>query len=149
MILVSCTILEIWRKKTVSSFVRAELVALHDTGFNRAQISKQFNISRCYVQNTISKYKHPGTYDDLKRSEHPKKNDALGFRHLKRLIKGNARLSATKIASDLNANLQKLVTPPTVRTYLKELAFECVVKVKKQWLGVQHRQNGLIGVQST
>ena len=50
------------------------------------------------------------------------------------------RLRSTKIASDLNASLPKPVTTRTVRTYLKELVFEYVIKVKKQWLSVQHRQ---------
>ena len=39
-ILVSYTIPEIFmRKKPVSSFVRAQMVALHDAGFNQIQIS--------------------------------------------------------------------------------------------------------------
>ena len=86
-------------KKAVSSFVRAQMVALHDVGFNQVQISKQLNISRCCVQNAINKYKHLGIYDDSKRSGRPKKLDGRDFRHLKRLVKGDARLSATKIAS--------------------------------------------------
>ena len=58
-ILVSYTILEIFmRKKIVSSFVRAEVVALHDAGFNQVQISERLNIFRCCVQNVINKYKH-------------------------------------------------------------------------------------------
>ena len=60
-----------------------------------------------------------------------KKLYAQGFRYLKRLIKGDACLSTTKIASDLNASLPKPMTTRTVRTYLKELGFEYVVKVKK------------------
>ena len=127
-------------EKLVSSFVRAQVAALHDAGFNQIQISKQLNISRCCVQNTINKSKRLGTYDDSKRSGRPKKLDAWGFRHLKRLVKGDARLSATKIASDLNASLPKPTTTRTICTYLKELTFKYVVKVKKQWLGVQHRQ---------
>ncbi|CAM4796680.1 unnamed protein product [Rotaria magnacalcarata] len=115
-------------KKPVSSFVRAQAVALHDAGFRQVQISKQLNISRFCVQKAINKYKCLGTYDDLKRSGRLKKLDGRGFRHLKRLVKGEARLSATKIASDLNASLQKPVTTRTVRTYLRELGFEYVVK---------------------
>ena len=69
-----------------------------------------------------------------------KELDARNFRHLRRLIKGDVRLSATKIVSDLNPSLLKPVTIRTVRTYLKELDFEHVVKMKKQWLGVQRRQ---------
>ena len=63
-----------------------------------------------------------------------------GFQHLKRLIKGDPCLSATEVASDLNASLPKLVTTRTVLIYLKELAFEYVIKVTEQWLDVQHRQ---------
>ena len=69
-----------------------------------------------------------------------KKLDMQGFWHLKRLVKGDAHLSAGKIISDLNASLPKLVTTRTVRTYFEELGFEHVIKMKKQWLGVQHRQ---------
>ena len=76
----------------------------------------------------------------MKRSGRSKKVFGRNLRHLKRLVKGDARLSATKIASDLNASLPKPVTTRTIRTYLKDLGFEYVVKMKKQWLGVKHRQ---------
>ena len=120
--------------------MRAQVVALHGTGFNQVQISKQLNIFLCWVQNAINKYKHLGTYEDSKRSERPKKVDAQDLRHSKRLVKGDAHLYATKTASDLNASLSKSVTTQIVRTYLKELGFEYVVKVKKQSMGIQHRQ---------
>ena len=97
-------------KKRVSSIVQAQVVALRDAGFNQVQISKQLNISRCCVQNAINKYKRPGTYDDSKHSGRLKKLNAWGFWHLKRLVRGDAHLSATKIASDLNASLPKPVT---------------------------------------
>ena len=130
----------LWVKKPVPSFVRAQMRAVHDAAFNQAPISKQLNISRCCVQNVIKKYTRLGAYDHAKRSERPKELDTRGFRHLKRLAKGDERQSATKIASDLNANLPKPVTIRTVRTYLKQLAIEYVVKMKKQWLTIQHPQ---------
>ena len=58
-------------KKSVSSFVRAQMIALHDAGFNQLQNSKQLNISHCCVQNAIKKYKHLGIYNDLRRSWSP------------------------------------------------------------------------------
>ena len=60
-------------EKAFFSFVRAQLVVLHDAGFDQVQISKQFNVFRCCIQNTINKYKHLGTYEDSKRSGCPKK----------------------------------------------------------------------------
>ena len=43
--------------KAVASFVQAQVVALHEAGFNQVSISKQLNISRCCVQNAINKDK--------------------------------------------------------------------------------------------
>ena len=127
-------------RKVVSSFVRAQVVALHDARFSQIQISMRLNISRCCIQNMINKYKHRGIHEGSKRTGHPKKLDERSFRHLKRLAKDDARPNATKLASDLNASLPKLVTTRTVSTHLKELGFEYVVKVKTQWLGVQNRR---------
>ena len=80
----------------------------------------------------VNKYKHLSTYNHLKRYERPKKLHERDFRHLKRLVSGDARMSETKIASNLNASLPKPGTTQTVRTYLKELSFEYVIKMKKQ-----------------
>ena len=69
------------------------MVALYDAGFNQVQISKQLNVSPYYVQNAINKYKHPGiqSVQDVQKIL-----DARDFRHLKQLVKGDARLNATK-----------------------------------------------------
>ena len=123
-------------KKAVSPFVRAQVVALFDAGFNQIQISKQLKVSRCCVQNAIKRFRDQGTYNDLKRSGRPRKIFGRDLRHLKRLVKGDARLSVAKITSDLSASLPKPVTARTV----KELGFEYAAKVKKQWLGATHRK---------
>ena len=113
---------------------------LFDAGLTQVQISKQLKISRDYVQNAIKKFKETGQYNDLKRTGRPKKIPDRSVRHLKRQVKGDSRLSAAKITSDLNASLPKLVSTRTVRTYLRDLGFEYVVKIKKQWLSARHRQ---------
>ena len=84
--------------------------------------------------------KGQNAHDNLKCSGPSRKIyvDDLGY--LKRQTKGNAPYCG-EIMSDLNAaSLTKPVTTRTVRNYLKELGFEYVVKVKKQWLNVEHRQ---------
>ena len=111
------------RKKPVSSLVQAQVVILHDAEFHQVRISKQLNISRCCVQNAINTYKRPGTYDDSKRLGRPRKLNTRGFRQLKRLVKGDACLSATKIASDLNASLLKPITQ-----------YEQFVLIRKNWI---------------
>ena len=127
-------------KKAISPFVRPQVVALFDAGFNQVQISKQLKVSRCCVQNAIKKFRDQGIYNDLKRSGRPREIFGRDLRHLKRLVKGDASLSAAKITSDSSASLPKPVTARTVRNYLKELGFEYAVKVKKQWLGATYRK---------
>ena len=64
-------------------------------------------MSRCCVQNVTNKDKHPGTYEDSKRSERREKFDGWGLGHLKRLVKDDTHLNATKIVSNLNASFAK------------------------------------------
>ena len=52
------------------------------------------------------------------------------FRHLKQPAKGDRRLSAAKIASDLNGSFAKPITT-TVCRYLRNLGFEYVIKIKR------------------
>ena len=60
-------------KKPVHPNIRAQAAVLHDTGLNPVQISKQLKVSRCCVQNAIKKYKKLRRFDDLQRTERPKK----------------------------------------------------------------------------
>ena len=118
-------------KKPVESIVRAQAVALFDSGLNQVQISRQLNISRHCVQNAVKKYKKTRQCNDFPRTGRPKKIPNRGVRHLKRLVKHDGRLSAAKITSDLNASLPKSVSTRTIRCYLRDLGYEYVVKIKK------------------
>ena len=60
--------------------------------------------------------------------------------HLERLVKFESRLSASKITSELNNSLPKPVTTRTIRNYLRELSYEYVVKLTKQWSSTHHRE---------
>ena len=127
-------------KKAQAPLVRAQAVALHDAGLSQVRIAEQLKVSRCFVQNAIKKFDRRHHHNDAKRSGRPKKITGRNVRTLKRLVKGNHRLSATKIMSDLNSVLPKPVSVTTVRRYLKKLGFEYVVKIKKQWLNAKHRR---------
>ena len=118
-------------KKPVDSIVLAQAAALSDSGLNQVQISRQLNISRHCVQNTVEKYKKTRQYNDFPRTGRPKKIPNRGIRHLKRLVKDDGRLSEAKITSDLNASLPKPVSTRTVHRYLRDLGYEYVVKIKR------------------
>ena len=125
-------------KESVDSIVRAQAVAFSDSELKQVQISRQLNISRHCVQNAVKKYKETRQYNDFPRTGRPKIIPNRGVRHLKRLAKDDGCLCAAKITSDLNASLPKEVSTKTVRRYLRDLGYEYIVKVKKQWLSNKH-----------
>ena len=93
----------------------------------RSKFSKQLKFSRCHVQNAVKKYKQLARFDDLKRIRRLKKLSGREVSHLKRLVKGDSRLSASKIAT---ANSPEPLTTRTVRRYSKDFALQYVVKTK-------------------
>ena len=115
-------------------------MALHQTGLDLSRISEQLNISRCCVRNAIKKFEEHGIYEDLKRSSRSKALSNRNMRDLKRLVKGEDRLSVAKIRKDLNTNLLKPISRETVHRYLKNLGYEYAVKVKKPWLSTKHQK---------
>jgi transposase len=88
----------------------------------------------------MKKFKETGSSDEKKWCGRPLKINERDIRQLKRLVKLENRLSASKITSDLNNSLSKPVTTRTVRNYLRELSYEYVVKLEKQWLSARHRE---------
>ena len=69
-------------KKSIHSYARAQVVALHDVSLNQVQISKQLDVSRYCVENPIKKYKQLGRLNDLKPAGRPMKLSDLEIRHL-------------------------------------------------------------------
>ena len=118
-------------KRSIEPYVRAQVVALYQSGFNLSKISKQLQVSRCCVRNAITKFEEYTKFDDMKRSSRPKSLSDRNIRELKRLVQGDNRLSAAKITTDLNMSLFKPVSKRTVRQYVKKLDYEYAVKIKK------------------
>ena len=66
--------------------------------------------------NAVKKHKETGEFVDEKRSAWPRKLGERNQRHLKRLVKGEYRLSVSKIMKDLNQSLPEPITSRTVET---------------------------------
>ena len=117
-------------KRSIESYVGAQAVALYQSGFKLSKVSKQLQVSRCCVRNTITKFEEYTKLDDMKRSGRAKSLADRNIRELKRLVQGDNRLSAAKITTDLNMSLFKPVSKCTVCRYLKKLGYEYAVKIK-------------------
>jgi len=127
-------------KKSIQPYIRAQAVALYQSGLNPSKISKQLKISRGCVRNAITKFEQHGVFEDLKRSGRPKALSERDVRDLKRLVTGDNRLSVAKITSDLNVSRPKQVSKDTVRRCLRKLGYEYAVKIKKPWLTAKHKK---------
>ena len=130
-------------KRAIDSHVRAQAVALYNnskTKMSMNEVAMQLNVSKTCVFNAIKKHKETGEFTDKERTGRPKRLGERDQRHLKRLVKGENRLSMSKITRDLNESLPKPITSRTVFNYLKKLGYEYKVKLKKQWLSVKHRE---------
>ena len=102
------------------------------------EVAKHLNVSKTCVFNAVKKHKETGEFVTEKRSGWPRKLGERDQRHLKRLDKGENRLSVSKITKDLNQSLPEPITSRTVFNYLKRLAYEHKVKLKQHWLSRKH-----------
>lgn len=127
-------------KKAIEPYIRAQAVALYQSGLNMNKVSKHLKVSRTCVRNAIMKFENQGKFVDSKRSGRPKKISERDERELKRLVQGDNRLSVAKITKDLNIGLAKPVSKETIRRYLKKLGYEYAVKIKKPFLSLKHRK---------
>ena len=97
----------------------------------RSKFQSNSSFHDVVYNNIIRKYKQLGRFDDLKYTGCPIKLSGHEIRHLKGLAKGDSRLSMSKIATNLNTSLAESVARRTIRSYLKDLDFEYVVKNKR------------------
>ena len=123
-------------KTATDPYTMAQAVALYNNSkipISMDEVAKQLNISKICVFNAVKKHKETGKFVDKKRSGRPRKLGERDQRHLKRLDKSENRLLVSKITKDLNQSLPEPITSLTVFNYLKRLAYEHKVKLKKQW----------------
>ena len=130
-------------KAAIDSYTKAQAVALYNNSklpMSMNEVAKQLNISKTCVFNAIKKHQETGKFVDEKRSGQPRKLGERDQRHLKLLVKGENRLSVSKITKDLNQFVPEPITSRTVFNYLKRLGYEYKVKLKKEWLSRKRRE---------
>ena len=114
-------------KTAIDSCTRVQAVDLYNDSkisMSMDEVAKQLNTSKTCVFNVVKKHKETDEFVDEKRSERPRKLGERDLRHLKRVVKGENRLSVSKITKDLNQFLPEPITSRTVFNYLKRLAYE-------------------------
>ena len=134
-------------KKAINSYTKAQTVALYNNSESPIPVNegaKRLNIYKTCVFNTIKRHKKTREFIDNKRTGRSQKFDERDQRRLKRLVKGENRLSVSKSTIDLNQSLSKPIASLAVFNYLKKLGYEYKVKLKKQWLSATHREERVV-----
>ena len=127
-------------KQPIEPYVRVQPVVLYQSGLNLSKISKQLHVSRCFVRSAVIKFEEYAKFDDMKRFGPPKSLSNRNVRELKRLVQGDNRLSAAKIATKLNMSLSKLMCKAYSGSIFEEAWLRVCRQDKNQWLSAKHRK---------
>ena len=74
-------------KRSIEPYVRAQAVALYQSGLNLSKISTQLQVSRCCIRNAITKFEEYTKFDDMKRSGRPKSLSDLNITPVAKVLR--------------------------------------------------------------
>ena len=123
--------------------LRAQIVALHDTGVSNRAIALRFNISRAAVADTLRLHQATGAFAYTKRSGRPRITSKVTDRAILRSCKTNPFAGSRAIQADLPANIDKLPSARTIRRRLVEGGFRSYKPAKKPRLSSKNIRDRL------
>lgn len=89
------------RNKSLSPTVRAQIVALKQTGFTERQLANRFGCSKTAVHQAITRYEEQQTFSDRKRAGRPRVTSLRDDMIIRRLVVKSPSSSIRKIRSTL------------------------------------------------
>ena len=112
------------KRKEISSYNRAAIIALHNEGFSIRSIAEKGSASKSAVGDIIKKYRDNGTGNPLKSPG----------RRTKR------RLSSKALAQDLQESSNVNISARSVRRRLLKADLKCHRPAKKPFINTQQRE---------
>lgn len=123
---------------------QSELVLSHyKLGQSARKIAQMVNLSASTVQHIIECFVHEYRVEDKGRSAPNKIFNAADERYIVRKIKTNPKLSAPKLAIEVQHELGKSCSAETVRRVLREHDFNGRVARRKPFLSKKHQESRL------
>lgn len=120
--------------KEIPISVRELIITHHKSGYGYKKIAGMVNLSKNTVATIVKKYKKLGTVQHQQGQGRKKKTTPRIDKAIIRKVLNNRRLSAPKIAAQLQNEFNVTVHPQTVRNRIKKEGFAGLVAVKKPWL---------------
>ena len=122
------------KKREIPLAIKQLIISHHKLGHGYERIAAMVDLSKNTVATIVQKFKRSGTVARQKGQGRKRKTTARIDRFIRRKVEENRRLSATKLATELQNYHDVTVHPQTVRNRIKEMGFAGHVAVKKPWM---------------
>ena len=128
-----------------TTFEQQQLVVFHHSkGKSCQQIASMLKMKKTTVWNIIRRFRDEDRLDLRQQSRRPKVLTAREENYVIRKVKRNPRLSAPKIAAQLELEIGKKVHPETIRRVLRGANFHGRVARNKPFLKNIHKRKRLL-----
>lgn len=128
------------KRKATSSDERDIIIKLWNEGKSLREIGKTVGRTHSTVQGVIKNYKSTGSTTSKPRSGRPSTLTDREKRHIINEVQKNPKLTASKIAKDVEERFQKTICSDTVCKILKKSGYHARVARKKPFVSLINRQ---------
>lgn len=116
--------------------IRVNVVQSLQNGISQSEVARNFEISRCSVQNIWKKFTRCGDVNDCPRSGRPRKSDERSDRKLARLSRKMPKATAAELR--FQCNMSEKVSVATVQRILRKYGLFGRIAARKPFLTKMH-----------
>ena len=127
----------------LSQEARVRVVVLAEEGYSMNKIAQRLQIGRRTVQEIVKKHKETGSVKDREGRGRKKKTSNREDGCIIKASLKDRRKSSTILCKDINANLDIVISPRTIRRRLLEAGLKSCRAKKKPLLSVKAREKRL------
>lgn len=131
------------KKHHMSNDMRELIIKLHKEKKSLRQIAKIVGKTHSTVQSVVKKFEMTGSVNTLPRSGRPKILNSRDRRNIIRKVNENPRISAPKLAVDVELEIGKIVHPENIRRILRKSGLNGRIPRKKPFISLENRRKRL------
>lgn len=122
------------KQNELSNEMRKLIINLHSNGKKMSEIARIVERSHSTVRSVVQIFLRTGRVEKIQRKGQKPKLTRRHKSHILREIRKNPQKSAVNLAADLKKNFAVIVTPQTVRNYIRKLGFNSRVAARKPFI---------------
>lgn len=133
--------------KEIPIEIRKLIVSHHKSGFGYKKIAEMVQLTKNTITTILKKYKKYGSIEHKKRQGRKKKTSTAVDRAIITKVRENRRLSAPKIAAQIETEYGIKVNAQTIRNRINAKGYKGYIAVKKPWLSQKNIKKRLMWAQ--